>query len=202
MATKAEENATQRYNKGREQEIPPSQSALVDFLDFADSYEFLLSTLSSLDTDVANSLRLARPFLSKLATIRNRVAHSRPMEVDDVPTLLDVCKGLMQASKSGWPVTMETILRLESDPAHVLGLTISLPTDALPQPAHNLPAADFDETGFFGGGRELQRIKKALLGLWPVISILDDGGIGKTSIALKAAYDLLDDPQSDFEVVV
>lgn len=124
------------------------------------------------------------------------------MEVDDVPTLLDVCKTLTRAARSGWPVTADTIMRLESDPAHVLGLTIKLPSDVLPQPAHNLPAADFDETGFFGRSRELQRIKKALLGPWPVISILGDGGIGKTSIALKAAYDLLDDPKSDFEVVV
>jgi LuxR family glucitol operon transcriptional activator len=200
--SKAQENATQRYKKGREQAASPSHSALVDYLDFADSYEILLSNVNALAKGVADSLRLTRPFLSKLATIRNRVAHSRPMEVDDVPTLLDVCRGLTQTTKSGWPITTETILRLESDPAHVLGLTISLPTDAFPQPAHNLPAADFDETGFFGRGRELQRIKKALLGPWPVISILGDGGIGKTSIALKAAYDLLDDPQSDFEVVV
>ena len=198
----AQENAERRYHQGREKAGTPSQSTLVDYLDFADSYEILLANVNMTQQDVGDSLRLTRPYLARLGRIRNRVAHSRPMEVDDVPTLLDVCNGLSRTARSGWPTTADTILRLESDPAHVLGLTIKLPSDALPQPAHNLPAADFDETGFFGRSRELQRIKKALLGPWPVISILGDGGIGKTSIALKAAYDLLDDPKSDFEVVV
>lgn len=61
---------------------------------------------------------------------------------------------------------------------------------------------DYDETGFFGRREQIKRIKKIIKGPYPVVSILGDGGIGKTSIALKVAYDLLDDPDSPFEAVV
>lgn len=198
----ARANATRRYSQVGQKPGAIPDATLVEYLDFADSYEILLSNVAELAVEVSDSLRQVRAYMTRLGSIRNRVAHSRPMEVDDVPTLMDVCKGLTRISASAWPTTAETISRLESDPAHVLGLTIKLPSDVLPQPAHNLPAADFDETGFFGRSRELQRIKKAILGPWPVISILGDGGIGKTSIAIKAAYDLLDDAKSGFEAIV
>ncbi|WP_174604408.1 NB-ARC domain-containing protein [Cnuibacter physcomitrellae] len=91
---------------------------------------------------------------------------------------------------------------MSNDPSSVLGLTIKLPTDPIDEPFHNLPVPDFDETGFLGRAAVLRKIKRYILGSWPAISILGDGGIGKTAIALKAAYDLLDDPKSDFEAIV
>lgn len=179
-----------------------SHTDLIDYLDFADSYQILLSNRKFLHSDALTSLVAVKPQLEGLIAVRNRVAHSRPMEVHDLATTYDVARELTGGRRRVWDSLQTTLERLEQDPAFVLGLTVQLPSDPLDQPLHNLPIPDFDETGFFGRGRELQRIKKAVLGPWPVVSILGDGGIGKTAIALKAAYDLLDDSASNFDAVV
>lgn len=193
------QSATTRLARERSGVAEPTHADLVDYLDFADAYQILLANKSVLDEVTLSNLKLVAGSLERLVSVRNRVAHSRPMEIDDLAVTHDVAKALVG---DRWPQLSSTLERLKADPAFVLGLTVQLPGDPLDQSLHNLPIPDFDETGFFGRGRELQRIKKAILGPWPVVSILGDGGIGKTAIALKAAYDLLDDPSADFEAVV
>lgn len=175
---------------------------LVQYLDFADSYQALLANKSLLTRELSGSLGTLSEHLEGLIRVRNRVAHSRPMEVGDLSLTLDVTRALVHASPGDWPTSRATLDRLELEPSYVLGLTVELPGDPLKQPQHNLPVPDFDETGFFGRSVELKRIKKALLGAYPVVSVLGDGGIGKTAIALKVAYDLLDDQKSPFDAIV
>lgn len=194
--------ASQRLKKDRGELQNIGKSALVDFLDFADSYEILLRHKSDLSPAIELSLQAVATRLQDVTAIRNRVAHTRPMEINDFSTLQDVATDLLEHAPSEWPTLYETMNRLRSDPSFVLGLTIQLPSDPVIQPSHNLPFPDFDETGFYGRKSELKRIKQAIKSAWPVVSILGDGGIGKTSIALKAAYDILDDPSFDFEAVV
>lgn len=177
-------------------------SSLLSFLDFAESYEILQSNMNQLSQNTAQGLSNIKPYFQYIVAIRNRVAHNRPMEIDDASTLIDAAKCLIRHNSSDWPEVQSILDRLENDPSFVLGLTISLPADPDNVPQHNLPVPDFDETGFFGRQGELRRIKKAIKGAYPVVSILGDGGIGKTSIALKAAYDLLDDPKQQFDAFV
>ncbi|WP_431992036.1 NB-ARC domain-containing protein [Streptomyces albogriseolus] len=180
----------------------PTVSSLVPHLDFADSYEVLSGIKNRLPDSFQQSLGLFAPHFAKITQIRNRVAHTRPMEIDDLATVHDVAKDICAGSAEYWPKVCETLQRLELDPSYVLGLTISLVSDPDDAPLHNLPAPEFDETGFFGRRKEVDRIKKAIKGAYPVVSILGDGGIGKTSVALKAAYELLDDPKSKFDAFV
>ena len=196
------EMASQRLQRDRTMSLLPTHTHLVDYLDFADSYQILLANKGVLEEPTKRSLTAIAPYLQQLTAVRNRVAHSRPMEIDDLAITHDVARLIGREPGDAWPALQATLSKLEVDPAYVLGLTIQLPTDPLSQSLHNLPIPDFDETGFFGRSRELKRIKKAILGPWPVVSILGDGGIGKTAIALKAAYDLLDDPAANFEAVV
>lgn len=176
--------------------------ALVQYLDFADSYQTLLANKSLLSDSMQMSLSPLATHLEALIQVRNRVAHSRPMEIGDLSLTLDVAVALSARSRNDWATTAEVVQRLQSEPSFVLGLTVELPVDPLKQPQHNLPIPDFDETGFFGRSTELRRIKKALLGAYPVVSVLGDGGIGKTAIALKVAYDLLDSENSPFDAIV
>ncbi|QOR72881.1 cold shock domain-containing protein [Ruania alkalisoli] len=124
------------------------------------------------------------------------------MEIDDSSFLIDLANSISIAGGKHWDELDSILSRLRSDPSFVLGLTVSLPSDPDRVPQHNLPVPDFDETGFFGRQAELRRITKAIRGAYPVVSILGDGGIGKTSIALKAAYELLEDPKRPFDAIV
>ena len=175
---------------------------LLPYLDFADSYELLMSRKSKLADSMVESLKKIGTYVGRLIEIRNRVAHTRPMEIDDSAHLIDMAKTLLDYAPDYWENLKETVDHLAADPSYVLGLRIDLLMDADSGPQHNLPIPDFDETGFFGRRQQLRRIKKAIKGAYPVVSILGDGGIGKTSIALKAAYELLEDPTQPFEAFV
>lgn len=179
-----------------------SLAPLIPYLDFADSYEVLLSRKSLLPLELANQLASLADDLGRLTPIRNRVAHTRPMEVDDLPSVIEVARQLTKPHADHWVSTRVTLERLSEDPAYVLGLTINLPTDSDSTPPNNLPTPDFDETGFFGRRQQINRIMKAIKGAYPVVSILGDGGVGKTSIALKVAYELLEDPTQPFDTIV
>jgi len=194
--------AVERFVRDRGPGETPLHASLVAYLDFPDSYQILLKHKSVASDSLKIALKSLGPLLSELTAIRNRVAHNRPLEINDLPALSDVAKLLLRNSRANWDNTRETIEHLERDPSYVLGLTIRLRADPVDEPFHNLPVPDFDETGFFGRGDALRQVKRAILGPWPAVSILGDGGIGKTSIALKAAYDLLEDPKAKFDAIV
>jgi LuxR family transcriptional regulator, glucitol operon activator len=179
-----------------------SLPGLLPYLDFGDSYEALMGRKEILPGGLVTVLAAIGPGIARLISIRNRVAHTRPMEIDDSAHLLDAAALLLERGKDRWASLSETLSRLKQEPAFVLGLTINLPVDPDPAPQHNLPIPDFDETGFFGRKDQLRRIKKAIKGAYPVVSVLGDGGIGKTSLALKAAYELLEDPEQPFEAFI
>src|SRR5690606_12594689 len=61
---------------------------------------------------------------------------------------------------------------------------------------HNLPVPEFDETGFIGRRQEAKELLRMLFDRrYPVITVLGPGGAGKTALAVKALYDLIDDPK-------
>jgi len=179
-----------------------SAAALVDFLDFADTQEFLLSHKALLEVALRDSLLAIARLIGPFTRTRNRVAHTRPLEIEDLPSTVDIAKQLVRDAPEHWRTTQDMLARIEADLSSVLGLRVSLPADPVNEPFHNLPTPEFDETGFLGRSAVLRKIKRYVLGSWPAISILGDGGIGKTAIVLKVAYDLLDDPKTDFEAIV
>lgn len=178
------------------------QPAIVDYLDFADTHEFLLSHKSMLAGDLRDSLAGVSGLIGLFTQTRNRVAHTRPLEIQDLPRTVDIAQQLVRDAPDHWRATQEMLARINDDPSSVLGLRVNLPADPVNEPFHNLPMPDFDETGFLGRSNDLRKIKRYVLGSWPAISILGDGGLGKSAIALKVAYDLLDDPKADFEAIV
>jgi len=184
-------------------DVLASRSALVQYLDFPDATQILLgnkpTALQMLNREALETLGTRSEVL---ISIRNRVAHTRPLQVEDLPTLNDVSSLLARKDGERWPSVVSTLNRLQDDPSFVLGLTVQLRADEDSGPFHNLPVPDFDETGFVGRGNAVRQIKRAVLGPWPAVSILGDGGIGKTSIALKVAYDILDDHKDDFDAIV
>lgn len=195
------DNALARWS--RTSSLSPTRSDLVQFLDFPDVTQILFKNkMGAQRLLTGQALEVLKTQAENLVAIRNRVAHSRPLEINDLPTLVDLCRELVRQRDDAWPTVRDTWEKLQADPSYVLGLTIQLRTDPIEEPFHNLPVPDFDETGFMGRANAVRQITKHVLGPWPAISILGDGGIGKTSIALKVAYDVLDKHSDEFDAIV
>ncbi|MET8329976.1 NB-ARC domain-containing protein [Streptomyces sp. NPDC005181] len=195
--------AAQRFSRDQGGTLDPSLSDLLPYVEFADSFEILNAAGSELDARERDFIRENTPLLQKLIPVRNRVAHTRPLEFDDLSTALDVIRHFSVSAEVDTPRCDQVLLELERDPSFVLGLEIrflDVPTDSTLR--HNLPIPDFDETGFVGRKSTVRSLIKHVRGPYPVISLVGDGGIGKTSLALKAAYEILDSPDNPFDAVV
>ena len=127
--------------------------------------------------------------------------HSRPLKGGDLPTTLDIAEGLAKALVGPWTQVRRTVELLTDDPSFFYDLRIPV-LPGSDHVAHNLPTPDFDETGFIGRAEFVQRTIDAILGPYPVITILGEGGIGKSAVALQTAYDILDRTDCPFELVI
>lgn len=182
------------------QEITPFQ--LLTYLDFGDAFQILNRNKSLLPPEYSKHLSSMTLTLEKLIPIRNRVMHTRPLLFDDLALTFEISRNLVNEKKSFWRYLEETIKKLEKDPSYVLGLVIppySLSDETI---SHNLPIPDFDETGFLGRKNKVDELIRTCLGPYPVITIVGEGGIGKTALALRVAYEIVDKDPKPFDYVV
>lgn len=201
----ARANALVRWEKDSGGGAKPNNDLeLLLYVDFAD----LAKILRRLQTPCwhgsrERTLRLAQQ-LDNLTPARNRVCHSRPLEPEDFPSLLDFARELPTAFDDlPWKDTTTTLQRLEKDPRFVLGLTIPpFWAAGIRLVPHNLPLPDFDETGFLGRTKDRRDLTKLILSAHPVVSVLGGGGVGKTALLLRCLYDLLESPTCEWDALV
>jgi LuxR family glucitol operon transcriptional activator len=181
---------------------PEDVSQLVEYLDFQDSFELLMRLRDSIPPDLHTGLKDMMSRVPRLVDARNRVAHNRPLEVEDRPSVVDFTSDVSQVPGAGWDELGKTRAEIRLDPAYVFRSASSLISDPVNAVANNLPSPDFDETSLLGRREERRRVERALRGSWPVVSILGDGGIGKTALALQVCFDLVNAADCPFDVVV
>jgi LuxR family glucitol operon transcriptional activator len=177
---------------------------VIEYVDFFDSFNILKKNSVFLPKPTSDYLISIFQELSDLTAIRNRVMHTRPLLSGDFSTVYDFVQGLKHKLPIDWKFVIETRELIEKDPSYLL--TLRLPTfkDYEPQSkvVHNLPVPDFDDTGFIGRTKDVDEIKKLIFSN-KVVSILGDGGIGKTALAVKVAYDLVDmGDKCPFELII
>ncbi|MFP3459617.1 NB-ARC domain-containing protein [Arthrobacter globiformis] len=190
-----------RRRDGLESE-PQTLSQLLPYLDFHDSYELTNSIGDLLPHSLRDGLKSLSAEVGRITGIRNRVAHNRPLDIDDLPTVVDFATELSKLAGWQWTRIRETQQELTSDPGYIFRAASQLIIDPDTSVANNLPAPDFDETSLLGRKDERKQLMRALRGSWPVISILGDGGIGKTALALQICYDLIEQKACPFEAIV
>jgi len=181
-----------------------SLDEVIDFLDFHDTFTILNQNKEFLKKETATYLKSIFNKLSDLTPIRNRVMHTRPLLGGDFSFTYDFVSSLRKSDAIEWTITIETRDKIDKDPSYVL--TLKFPTnhqdEELSKVSHNLPVPDFDETGFIGRKQDVEILTKLILST-KVVSVLGDGGIGKTALALKVAYDIVDmNTDCPFELII
>lgn len=166
--------------------------SVVEYIDYGDSFTILLKNKPFLEGPEYDELKQLRQKLEELVPIRNRVMHTRPLLGGDFSTVYAFVCEVSESNKGLWKNSKYTKKKIEEDTNYVLTLTIPNLVTSDEIVYNNLPLPDFDETGFIGRQKDVDDIKKILLSNNRVISVIGDGGIGKTALVLKVAYDLVD----------
>src|SRR6185437_3279372 len=187
--------ATERARRARDLQanVPVQDAVAIEFTDFADLAKMLDRTRTTNPLGAQAATAISQRLIA-MVPARNRVCQSRPLEPDDFAELYDFGSILQGYSGRKWDNLAATLQMLEANPAAVLQLKIPSywAETRPPRVSHNLPLPDFDETGFLGRSSDRTRLHKLLAGSLPVITIVGEGGVGKTALALRCLYDIVD----------
>ena len=199
------QSATERWQRdttSHAQSHADDDSDLLPYTDFMDLAKILHTSLKrDRNTHGLKVTELAQAF-EPLVPIRNRVCHTRPLEPDDLPKCVDTAHDVLRLEKRYFKRLDETLRQLNTNPASVVRVPIPpywFPEDTI---HHNLPMPEFDDTGFFGRNRDRREVHRLLKSNYPVQTIVGEGGVGKTALAQRCLYDLVDDEHPSFDAIV
>jgi LuxR family glucitol operon transcriptional activator len=202
------ERAAKRWNddhKSIQDQGADTDFDLLDYADFADLAKILNTLREDFGKLKTADVKPIADTLESLAPVRNRVCHSRPLEADDFSELYDFAESLTKSKSTiAFSELASTLTMLRENPRSVLTLSIpkfwSADLSTIP---HNLPLPDFDDTGFLGRPRDRKEVSNHLVSPHPVITIVGEGGVGKTALALRCLYDLLEAPDlSRYDAII
>lgn len=173
---------------------------LLDFIDFYDLSKILNKTRSVQKVFSTDDVKYISTELERLTKCRNRVCHSRPLEPNDFNDLLDFTYDLLNKGlRTYWKNIDEAIKNLDN-PSFALSLEIpDFWKSDKKSIYNNLPLPEFDDTGFMGRVSDRKSISKLLTSNTKVISIVGEGGIGKTALAQRCLYDILEICEQKYE---
>lgn len=190
-----EKNAKERYREHNKLDYNGQENLrqLLDFIDFYDLSKIINKVAKNQTEFSADDIAFITTGLERLSQCRNRVCHSRPLEPSDFSDLLDYTNELkIKGREVNWRNISTAINNLDN-PAFALGLTIpEFWKSSKRYIYNNLPIPEFDDIGFIGRDKDRTSICRLIESNTRVISIVGEGGIGKTALAQRCLYDILE----------
>ena len=143
-------------------------------------------------------------FFEKIIPVRNRVMHTKPLELGDRATLIEVMQCIDERIEwIKWNELRDVRDIIKNDSSQLLSQKYIGIKEYNPRVFHNLPLPEFDDTGFVGRKKDIKEITELILNKKnQVISVVGNGGMGKTSTVVKILYDLLENPVNPFEAII
>jgi hypothetical protein len=176
--------------------------AILEGIDIQSYIQICNANISKLEIGVEEKNFLNKD-LSQIIKIRNNVMHPRPLGSLDFYLVKGVFDEIDQKIKCLDWKNVEVLRKkiIESPESLRLPPANSRKSDSI---IENIPVSvDFEDTNFIGRKEEVGAIKEKLnKNNVHILSIIGDGGIGKTAIAIKVLYDLLDDPKCKFNLIL
>ncbi|WP_433990401.1 NB-ARC domain-containing protein [Sulfitobacter sp. TBRI5] len=124
------------------------------------------------------------------------------MTIEDYSRAFALTNELIKNPKY-WPTFSENQKRYSSDPSSIVDLSMHLFSNVgYSETFNNLPVPDYDDTGFFPRKKLEQELKKRIIGRHPVVTVLGDGGDGKTAVTLQTLYGLLNGNDHNFDAII
>ncbi|MEM5521615.1 NB-ARC domain-containing protein [Sulfitobacter sp. AS59] len=175
---------------------------LLNYLDLGDKIAIVQRFRSKLDDSLRSHFSSKRQILEKCVPIRNSLMHGRPLTVNEHAVSFALANDLVK-NKAYWPNLERQLTEYNNDPDSVTRKSVSYLDDVSDVSIfHNLPLPDYDDTGFVPRPKLEQELRKKILGRHPVVTVLGDGGNGKTALALQSLYGLINSGDHEFEAIV
>lgn len=175
---------------------------LLQGLDIGDKYSVILRHKDRLPASLRAHYLAKRQEFERSISVRNSLMHGRPLTIDEYGRAFALAGDLIK-SPGIWPILSDTFKKYHDDPQSVMRLAVAFMEDgSFSGVFNNLPAPDYDDTGFFPRPALEKELKKKILARHPVITVLGDGGNGKTAITLQTLYGLLDSNDHGFDAIV
>lgn len=174
---------------------------ILTFFDIGDAIRTLLANRSLMPSALAAAITRGAQQLEAVPAIRNRVMHRRPLEFDDLPLVTDTMRDLVRTGVAEFG-RLRSALRRLSDDGQLGSYEKAFSYEKEPNILNNLPQPDYEDTGFMGRREQIEELRKAIFGPFPVITVLGVGGAGKSALALQVAYDVLNSEVCAFDAII
>lgn len=179
------------------------QEEILDQLDLKDYIVLITESPYEYAINNEKAERLSEYFTA-IIPVRNRVMHTKPLEIGDRALLIEVMQEIdIQIDWIMWSQLTSTRTILSEDPGRLLANKYIGIKEYNPNVYHNLPIPEFDDTGFVGRKKDIKEILELIKNKKnQVISVVGNGGMGKTAIVVKTLYDLIDSGENHFDAII
>lgn len=170
-------------------------------LDIGEKFSILLKCKGQMDEAASSYFRGLNNSVNKAIPIRNDVMHGRPLTAEDHSFTYALVNELL-ISANRWKNLAKFHRDITSNPTSVIARNYEIfDAEVIEETLHNLPVADYDDTGFVRRLGLEKELKRKILGRHPVVTVLGDGGNGKSALALQTAYNLAHSRDHEFDAI-
>jgi LuxR family transcriptional regulator, glucitol operon activator len=171
-------------------------------LDIGTKYQVLLRHKGNLSPDIRAYFSSLTKAFQRIIPVRNAVMHGRPLTVQEYSLGFAFAQQLLEC-KNRWPHLAKQYVEFTKNPSGLVAHSVEFLERPGPDTVlNNLPVPDYDDTGFLPRPLLQIDIKKKLLGRFPVVTVLGDGGNGKSALALQTLFDLSESNDHPFDAIL